>query len=69
MLCCITQFTGGGGGGRGGMGWEYGISIYKLLYIEWINSKVLLYSMGNYIQYPVINHKGKEYEKIMYIYV
>ena len=31
-------------------------------YIEWINNKVLLYSTGNYIQYPVINHNGKEYE-------
>ena len=31
---------------------------FKLLYIGWIN-KVLLYSTGNYIQYPVINHKGK----------
>ena len=28
------------------------------------NNKVLLYSTGNYIQYPVINHNGKEYEKI-----
>ena len=25
--------------------------------------KVLLYSTGNYIQYPVINLNGKEYEK------
>ena len=25
-----------------------------------INNKVLLYSTGNYIQYPVINHNGKE---------
>ena len=32
-------------------------------YIEQINSKVLLYSTGNYIQYPVINHNEKEYEK------
>ena len=32
-------------------------------YIEWINSEVLLYSTGNYIQHPVINHNGKEYEK------
>ena len=31
--------------------------------IEWINSKVLLDSTGNYIRYPVINHNGKEYEK------
>ena len=29
---------------------------------EWIN-KILQYSTGNYIQYPVINHNGKEYEK------
>ena len=26
-------------------------------------NKVLLYSTGNYILYPVINHKGKEHEK------
>ena len=30
--------------------------------------KVLLYSTGNYIQYPVINLNGKEYEK-EYIYM
>ena len=40
----------------------------KLGYNEWINNKVLLQSTGNYIQYPVINHHGKEYEK-EYIYV
>ena len=27
---------------------------------EWINSKVLLYGLENYIQYPVINHEDKE---------
>ena len=26
-------------------------------------NKVLLYSTGNYVQYPTINHKGKEYEE------
>ena len=36
-----------------GMEWEFGISRCKLLYIEWINSKVLLYNTRNYIQYPV----------------
>ena len=41
---------------------------YKLVYIEWISKKILLYSTGNYSQYPVINHNGKEYE-IEYIYV
>ena len=35
----------------------------KLIYIGWINNKVLLFNMGNCIQYPVINHKGKEYKK------
>ena len=42
---------------------ELGVSRCKLLYTEWINIKVLLQSTGNYIQYPVINHNGKEYEK------
>ena len=28
----------------------------------WIKDKVLLYSTENYIQYPVINQNGKEYE-------
>ena len=26
--------------------------------------QVLLHSTGNYIQYPIINHNGKEYEYI-----
>ena len=52
---------GGWGGGR--MEWEFGVSRCKLLYIELINNKVLLYSTGNYIQYPVINHNEKEYKK------
>ena len=55
--------------GGGGMDWEFGISRCKLLYREWINNKVLLYSTGSYIQCPVINHNGKEYEKeCMYMY-
>ena len=55
--------------GGGGMDWEFGISRSKLLYIGWINNKVLLYNTGNYIQYPVINCNGKEYEKeCIYMY-
>ena len=50
------------------MDWEIGIRRQKLLYIEWINNKILLYITGNCIQYPVINHKEK-IEKRMYIYV
>ena len=34
--------------------------------MEWKNNKVLLHSTGNYIQYPVINHNGKEYKERMY---
>ena len=45
------------------MEWEFGISRCKLLYIEWINNKVLLYSTRNYIQYPVITPNGKKYKK------
>ena len=40
-----------GEGVEGGMKWEVGVSRCKLLYIEWINNKVLLYSTENYIQY------------------
>lgn len=53
----------------GGVDWELGISRYKLLYIEWISNKALLYGTGNQIQYPVINPKGKEYAKNMYTYI
>ena len=28
-----------------------------------MDNKVLLYSTGNYSQYTVISHNGKEYEK------
>ena len=53
---------------EGGMDLEFGTSRYKLLSIEWIN-KILLYSTGNYIQYPIINQTGKEYDKEwIYIY-
>ena len=50
-----------GSEGGGGKDWEFGISRCKLLYIGWINNKVLLYSIGKYIQYPMINHNGKEH--------
>ena len=45
--------------GGGGQVLKSGTSRYKLLYIGWINNKVLVYSTGNYIQYLVINHNGK----------
>ena len=49
----------------GGMDWESGLSSCKLLLTEWKNNKVLLYSTGNYIQYPGITHNGKEF---IYVY-
>ena len=58
----------GEGDGRG-KEWKVGVSRCKFLYIEWMNNKVLLYSTENYIQYPMINHNGKEYLKRIYIYV
>lgn len=39
------------------------ITIYKL------NNKVLLYNTGNYIQYFVITHNGKESEKEYILYI
>ena len=49
-------------GGRGRLG--VGISRCKLLYIGWINNRVLLYSTGNYIRYPVTNYNGKEQKNL-----
>ena len=46
-----------GGAGGSGMDREFG----KLLQFEWTNNKVLLYSTGNYTQYPGIDHNEKEY--------
>ena len=47
-----------------GEGWIGSLGLADAnLYIEWINNSVLLYSTGNNIQYPVINHNGKKYEK------
>ena len=48
--------------------WEFGVR-HKLLHIEWINNKVLLYSTVNYIQYPGINHNGKNIKKNAYVYI
>ena len=45
------------------MDWEFKTSRYKLLFIEWISNKVLMYSTGNSIQYPVVNHNGNKEKK------
>ena len=45
--------------------WEFGISSCKLLYIEWLTKRSYWITQG--IKCPVINHKGKEYEKNVHI--
>ena len=58
------------GAGRRGMDWEFGVIRCKLLHLEWINNKVLLYSTGNSPQYCVMTCMGKESKKEwIYVYV
>ena len=47
---------------REGMDLELEVGRCKLLQLEGITSKALINSTGNYTQYPVIKHNGKEYE-------
>ena len=46
-------------GAREGWIGRLGLADAKPIYIERINSKVLMCITGNYIQHPVINHNGK----------
>ena len=39
-----------------GIDWEFWTRSQELLYIEWLNYKVLMHSKGNYIQYLVIHN-------------
>ena len=64
---CITK--GEGEGGEGGMDGEFGVSRCKLSHLEGISNEVLLYSTGNSIQSPGIDHDGKEYRKKKSVYV
>ena len=52
---------GGGGKGEKRIG-SLGTVGYKLLCTGWIN-KVLLFSTGSCIQYPIITYHGQESEK------
>ena len=38
---------------------EFGVSRYKVLHLEWISNEVLLYSAGNSLQSPGIDHDGR----------
>ena len=55
-------------------GWLHGVLVKqspgcKLLYIEWISNKVLLYNTGNYILYLVINTIEKNLSIYLSIYI
>ena len=49
--------------GRGCTGSLGLVNANRLLHLEQINNKVLMYSTGKCIQYPVINDNGKEHKK------
>ena len=57
----LVVAKGEGEGSR--MDWEFGVSRCKLLHLEWINNKVLLYNTGNYTESSGIDHDVKEYEE------
>ena len=59
-----------GKGGESAIDWEFEISRCKLLHLEWIDNKVLLYSTGSYSRSPGRDHDRKLYMhffKRMYI--
>ena len=53
-----------GEGVRGRMDWEFEISRCKLVYVDRIDNKVLLYGTETYVQYPVITYNGRECEDV-----
>lgn len=55
-------------GWGGEVDWRFGMSRCKLLRTGWINNEVPLYSTGNSIQDPVINHCGKNMLMNTYTY-
>ena len=58
------QPSGCQGGEEGGwMGWEFEMSRCQLLGTDRISNRAQLHSTGDHIQYPTINHSGKDCEK------
>jgi len=49
------------------MDWEFGVDSSKLLHLEWISNKVMLYNLGNHIQSLGIERDGRWHEKNVYI--
>ena len=53
-------------GGRGGKGWEFGVSRQAVTY-KMDKQQGPTVEHRNYIQYPVINHNGKDFKKSVYM--
>ena len=53
--------VGGGGAWQERIVREFGVNMYKLLYLKWITNKDLLYSTGNSAQYYVAAWMGGEF--------
>ena len=51
----------GRGGWREGIVREFGMDMYRLLYLKWITNKDLLYSTGNSAQHYVAAWMGGEF--------
>ena len=51
-----------------GMDWELGINRCKLLPLEWISNRILLYSTGNYV-WSLVMEPGNVRKKNAYMYV
>ena len=64
-LLVTSGFQGGGGRERNGL--EFGVSGCKLLHLEWIDNKVLMYSVGIYAQY-VMTIMEKIKKECIYVY-
>ena len=52
----LVVAKGEGVGWRSRMDWEFGVSRFILLHLEWMSSEVLLYITENYIQSLLIEH-------------
>ena len=49
------------------LGSPTGVNRCKLLHVEWMDNRVLLYSTRNDMQYPGIKHDGKNIRKKTYV--
>jgi len=56
------------GGGGSGWDWQFGINRCKLLSLEWISNRILLYSTGNYV-WSLVMEPGNVRKKNAYMYV